>query len=134
MSILINGQLEIDAERGVIYFHAIEGELAGASVLRISQLPAPIPIDRQLDITHMHGADWKGCTQDHQVSPNDAPHWLAIIQGAYLADKSQDGVDAVRLIGEVASDFVRKQNRIKELELKLKGEDHRYGSLTPRKR
>ena len=61
MSILLNGQLEIDAERGVIYFHSKE---TGATVLRICNLPKPIPetdagMRRGIDITHMVGCDWE---------------------------------------------------------------------------
>lgn len=52
----IEGMLEIDAKRGVIYFHSFEGQ----TILRICSLPAPIPTARLLDITHMVGCDWKG--------------------------------------------------------------------------
>lgn len=41
----IEGQLEIDHERGVIYFHQ-----GGVTKLRISGLPKPIPKDITLDI------------------------------------------------------------------------------------
>lgn len=62
MKILIEGQLEIDTERGVMYFHSNEGYTA----LRISGLPRPIPkpgkLTRMLDIAHMHGCDWDGKT------------------------------------------------------------------------
>jgi len=55
----IEGVLEIDADRGVIYFHAAK---TGQSVLRICRLPVPIPDVRKkpglLDITHMHGVSW----------------------------------------------------------------------------
>ncbi len=50
----IPGELEIDAARGVIYFHSSIGD----TILRICRLPRPIPLGRQLDITHMHGCDW----------------------------------------------------------------------------
>ena len=66
MTSVINGQLEIDHERGVIYFHASDPKFVlennVVTVLRICSLPKPIPEikDRMLDITHMHGADWKG--------------------------------------------------------------------------
>jgi hypothetical protein len=44
------GWLEIDHERGVIYFHRAEGTL-----LRICRLPAPIPEDANfIDITILH--------------------------------------------------------------------------------
>jgi hypothetical protein len=56
----MTAQLEIDHLRGVLYVHALEGPLAGRSVLRICRLPAPIPEDTQLDITHMHAASWRG--------------------------------------------------------------------------
>jgi hypothetical protein len=46
----INGELEIDSERGVIYFHPHEGPMVGASQLRIGGLPKDIPTNRQLDI------------------------------------------------------------------------------------
>jgi hypothetical protein len=54
----IPGVLEIDPNRGVMYFH---DESTGMSVLRICRLPTPIPIPSigdLLDITHMHGASW----------------------------------------------------------------------------
>lgn len=49
----IMGELEIDPERGVIYFHAANGR----TLLRICQLPTPIPL-RALDISHGWGCDW----------------------------------------------------------------------------
>jgi len=61
------GTLEIDHARGVIYFHAEEGPLAGTSLLRISCLP-PIPIlDGLLDITHMHGVNWFAAERGSRV-------------------------------------------------------------------
>jgi hypothetical protein len=58
-----NGQLEVDAERGVIYFHlnkeADTELLRAVTLLRICRLPTPIP-ERAIDITHMIGCDWKG--------------------------------------------------------------------------
>lgn len=57
----IEGVLEIDNHRGVIYFHSKHG----MTVLRIEGLPRPIPKvngtlkdQRMLDISHMRGADW----------------------------------------------------------------------------
>lgn len=55
------GELEIDHERGVIYFHGHTGQ----TMLRICRLPKPIPhvanidTDEMWDITHMHGCSWK---------------------------------------------------------------------------
>jgi len=64
-----DGQLEIDQDRGVIYFHSNEG----VTLLRICSLPKPIPHPLKwkfgdtprtlndylpLDITHMHGTSW----------------------------------------------------------------------------
>jgi hypothetical protein len=53
----IKGILEIDAERGVIYFHSNTGR----TVLRICQLPKPIPVrkgvEELLDITYI-GCSW----------------------------------------------------------------------------
>ena len=52
------GTLEIDEDRGVIYFHVKQGR----TLLRISSLPTPIPnpdaYERRLDVTHMVGCDW----------------------------------------------------------------------------
>jgi hypothetical protein len=62
----IMGALEIDHDRGVIYFHALDVYRfdAGITVLRICQLPKPIPKPERgsslLDITHMYGASWEG--------------------------------------------------------------------------
>jgi hypothetical protein len=57
----INGQLEIDEKRGVIYFHTDDkraiNKFGTLTILRICQLPTPIP-HRALDITHMVGCDW----------------------------------------------------------------------------
>jgi hypothetical protein len=60
MSVEIKGILEIDADRGVIYFHASEGPLTGVTQLRICRLPRPVPIDRELDITNGYGVSWVG--------------------------------------------------------------------------
>ena len=58
----IEGQLEIDSSRGVIYFHTSDKDVAdkihGVTVLRICQLPTPIPDNQMLDITFGHGCDW----------------------------------------------------------------------------
>ncbi len=56
-TVTIKGELEIDQERGVIYFHAYEGNLKGLSQLRISQLPTPVPTRRFLDISSPQ-VDW----------------------------------------------------------------------------
>jgi hypothetical protein len=60
---VIHGQLEIDHERGVIYFNSYEG----CCILRVCNLPRPIPQvgtdpvpERMLDITHLIGQDWDG--------------------------------------------------------------------------
>jgi len=64
------GILEIDHQRGVIYFHVLDAMRKedgkwnvarvgpGATLLRICQLPKPIPLETPLDITHMHGSNW----------------------------------------------------------------------------
>ena len=52
--IKIKGELEIDTERGVVYFHSEE---TGHSPLRISNLPTPVPDPRaygeMLDISRV---------------------------------------------------------------------------------
>jgi len=66
--ITIKGVLEIDAERGVIYFHSgnqMDALIYGTTPLRICSLPKPIAIPGKysdgftLDITHMHGVNYK---------------------------------------------------------------------------
>lgn len=57
---LIEGTLEVDHDRGVVYFHSNDGYTA----LRICRLPKPIPSSEEyyqvmLDITHMHGCNWR---------------------------------------------------------------------------
>ena len=56
-----DGELEVDSDRGVIYFHVSDDKIAWKfgciSILRISSLPTPIP-EVPLDITHMHGVSW----------------------------------------------------------------------------
>jgi hypothetical protein len=69
MTIEIEGTLEIDQERGVIYFHS---RSTGVTDLRLCDLPTPIPDPRwiikngkvkksgePLDITHMRGCNWR---------------------------------------------------------------------------
>ena len=58
MTTTIKGELEIDSDRGVIYFHAAEGKFLGTTVLRICSLPKPIPADKELDITFGFGCSW----------------------------------------------------------------------------
>ncbi len=62
MTTKIKGELEIDHERGVIYFHTSDKKAitefdGNITILRICSLPNPIP-KRHLDITHMRGANW----------------------------------------------------------------------------
>ena len=61
----LHGQLEIDHNRGVIYFHAI---FDGQTKLRICSLPKPIPKDVLLDITHMYGTSW----DPHEIIPKES--------------------------------------------------------------
>lgn len=61
MTTKIEGQLEIDHKRGVIYFHITKGDMAGRTKLRISQLPTPIPDNEELlDVTIDSGCSWIG--------------------------------------------------------------------------
>lgn len=55
-TVTVAGQLEIDVDRGVIYFHASDSAFAekfqGVTVLRICGLPKPVPLDQGLlDVT-----------------------------------------------------------------------------------
>jgi hypothetical protein len=60
----LKGELEIDHNRGVIYFHLTDAhDIYNREVmtpLRLCNLPKPIPPikGRMLDITHMVGCDW----------------------------------------------------------------------------
>lgn len=56
----IEGVLEIDNERGVIYFHTD----FGATLLRICGLPKPIPNCKFIDITHAKGVSY----QEEEIS------------------------------------------------------------------
>lgn len=51
------GVLEVDTDRGVIYFH----HETGTTLLRLSSLPTPIPVNTTtlLDITHNVGVSWE---------------------------------------------------------------------------
>ncbi len=64
MTSTIKGQLEIDHERGVIYFHISDleaaKEIGAITLLRICSLPVPIPKHGSLNITHMFGVSWRG--------------------------------------------------------------------------
>ena len=62
MTTKIEGQLEIDHKRGVIYFHSNE---SGFTHLRICNLPKPIPELRQtLDVAYNGPCDWRGEFRD----------------------------------------------------------------------
>ena len=69
----IQGQLEIDHDRGVIYFHMggpadpssddidysdMLAKYGTVTILRICRLPTPIPVHEQLDIAMGHGCSW----------------------------------------------------------------------------
>jgi hypothetical protein len=58
----IEGELEIDHDRGVIYFHATSADALKrygvVTILRLGHLPR-IPHDKQLDIVHMHKVGWE---------------------------------------------------------------------------
>jgi len=73
---VIKGELQIDHDRGVVYFHDDE---SGMCLLRIGNLPKPItdlgnpPVrDRGLDITHLVGQDWNGTVT---IRAGDASTW-----------------------------------------------------------
>lgn len=55
------GTLEIDHERGVIYFHAHDPiGFIGVTVLRICSLPPiPGPLKGMIDLTHMRGVTYE---------------------------------------------------------------------------
>ena len=57
MTTQLEGTLEIDNERGVIYFHLSDPKDNLITVLRICSLPKPIP-EGFLDITHLVGCNW----------------------------------------------------------------------------
>ena len=63
------GELEIDRDRGVIYFHLSSekdiARLQAHTLLRICSLPAIPVLNGMLDITHMQGLSWK---QYHELS------------------------------------------------------------------
>jgi hypothetical protein len=76
VTVRIKGELEVDSERGVIYFHTWNARVAsvwgGTTLLRICGLPTPIPL-KQLDITHMHGANWGGKIRVGNISVPPTP-------------------------------------------------------------
>ena len=59
----IQGQLEIDHDRGVVYFHGLNDQCLRryktVTILRICQLPKPIPKNTPIDLTHMHGVSYE---------------------------------------------------------------------------
>jgi hypothetical protein len=67
MTLEIAGVLEIDYDRGVIYFHDVG---TGQTVLRICSLPKPIPEGKPLDITYGFGVSWDANTTPHYRSVN----------------------------------------------------------------
>lgn len=59
----IPGYLEIDHVRGVVYFHTndqkVTEKCGTVTVLRLSNLPTPVPHDEHLDVYLPAGAGWK---------------------------------------------------------------------------
>lgn len=57
----IQGELEIDHVRGVIYFHTADPiateKFNSVTILRICQLPKPLP-EQAIDVTHMVGVSF----------------------------------------------------------------------------
>jgi hypothetical protein len=70
---IFKGELEIDHERGVIYFH-LTGKrdiktTETISLLRICRLPKiPFPLRDILDITHMFGCNWNKLTEERSMA------------------------------------------------------------------
>lgn len=66
MTTVYQGTLEVDNERGVVYFHLGSAELVqklgAVTLLRVSQLPTPIPKGAVMDVTNIQGAYYKGGT------------------------------------------------------------------------
>lgn len=93
MSRIIEGALEIDNERGVIWFHATstaDNKYDSGSVLRICCLPTPIPTKgHMLDIAHMQSVSWKG--HEH-VLARKRPVW---------SDEPCDRTEGHRSLSEV---------------------------------
>ena len=61
---VIDGQLEIDHLRGVIYFHCSDPAIAekwnGVTLLRVCGLPTPLP-ERAMDVSFRDSmCDWRG--------------------------------------------------------------------------
>jgi hypothetical protein len=65
MTQTIKGFLVIDSARGVIYFHSAE---TGVTIFRIGRLPAPIPLNETLDVSHMHGTNWDEAARTSAVN------------------------------------------------------------------
>ena len=64
---IFKGELEVDHDRGVIYFHLANAKdvktLGTTTLLRICRLPKiPFPLGEALDITHMIGCSWTAVT------------------------------------------------------------------------
>ena len=55
MTQMIEGVLELDLERGVLYFHSSEGR----TVLRVCRLPKVNEPPVAIDITHMRGVSYE---------------------------------------------------------------------------
>lgn len=49
-----DGQLEIDSDRGVVYFHS---GISGTTLLRIQGLPSPIPNPQKTEMLDMRVLD-----------------------------------------------------------------------------
>lgn len=65
----IEGRLEIDHDRGVVYF---QDSASKQCVLLISNLPTPIPAllgNRMLEIRHLIGQDWQGSIRSYPGDP-----------------------------------------------------------------
>lgn len=77
----VEGVLEVDHDRGVIYFHSAE---TGWTVLRICRLPKPVPpVSEMLDVTHMTGASW-GDTGSYPAVTKQGQEWFDLFMYTFL--------------------------------------------------
>jgi hypothetical protein len=91
-----HGVLEIDHERGVVYFHLDRksdvDRLQVATLLRVCRLPTPIPTDTALDVTYGHGVSWSGtAARTPQEELADLERRVEALEARYDLHEAQTG-------------------------------------------
>lgn len=85
----VKGMLEVDTDRGTIYFHTEDG----ITFLRIGHLPTPILVDQMIDVVYVKGTVSYGKTNDQAVEGSTGDLHPREAGWTVLRDQEDEGPD-----------------------------------------